>query len=108
MTARLGLRWPPKIEDREPGVLYAWYPADRYDCDCGERVWNLDALTVAPVTTEPPKPLGAYRFQHGDNREAVIELDTGWILDPEAEEKLAEWTERVHAYERRVHGRSAS
>lgn len=103
---RLGMVWPPEIEGREPGVLYAWYPADWYHCSCGERVKNLASITVASFSGDrPPQATNEYRFQHGDNPEAVFTTDNGFILDERLERELAEWTERVHAYERvGVHG----
>lgn len=92
--------WPPVVAERNPRVRYAWLPPLRSRCSCGAAVVNLTAMTLV---TEPT-PDFTVRFQHGENREAIIETDGFLSLDLEA--RLAQWTADVHRYERERVSRS--
>lgn len=96
--------WPIKIENRIPGMKYALFPSSLMECSCGKPVRNIDspkAITkAASLTLFPSGPL-VYRFQHGDNREAVYVMDAWEEMSLEEEARMAEWTEKIHEYEKR-------
>lgn len=96
--------WPIKIENRIPGMKYALFPSSLMECSCGKPVRNIDspkAITKAASLTLFPSGSLVYRFQHGDNREAVYVMDAWKEMSLEEEERMTEWTEKIHEYEKR-------
>ena len=81
-------------------MKYAIFPAPYYECSCGKAVSSLDSI-VRRVSPDAPIRPPEWRFQHGDNREAVYSLDGWGPFTREQEIDMEEWTERVHEYEKR-------
>jgi hypothetical protein len=94
--------WPIKVENRIPGMKYALFPPLWMECSCGKPVKNIDSVLVAQ--REPMWP-PVYRFQHGDNREAVYVMDAFTEMSLEEEARMAEWTEKIHEYEKKENKR---
>ena len=88
--------WPPRVENRQPGLKYPFFSRREYVCSCGELIRN-DIGLVRPTP-------GFYwgKFQHGENREAVLVLDAfdDHVLTMELEQRLADWASTVHEYQR--------
>ena len=93
--------WPPHVADRQPGLLYPFFPAHQYVCSCGELIRNTNSALTRPDAEITP---WGVKLQHGENREAVMVLHVfdDHILSPALEQRLAKWADEIHEYQRRT------
>ena len=88
--------WPPTVVDRNPEMHYAYWPGQGYACPCGVPVRVLQPFFEQRNEMVYYTPV--WRFQHGDNPEAVREFPAG-ELTLEMERDMQAWVDEIHAYD---------